>query len=88
MPGRPGEAGWQTRVDEALDALLPMKPLERRRIVEALGVTAMHDGRLSVAESELLRTVCAVLDCPLPPLYAQAVDPVTESTEALRTLSP
>ena len=88
LPVRPGEGGWQERVDQALDQLLPLRPLDRRRIVEALGVTAMHDGWLSVAESELLRTVCAVLDCPLPPLYAQAVEPVTESTEALRSLSP
>lgn len=87
LPVRPGEDGWQARVDQALDVLLPLKPLARRRIVEALGVTAMHDGWLSVAESELLRAVCGVLDCPLPPLYAQAVEPVTESTEALRSLS-
>lgn len=88
LPVHPGEPGWQMRVDLALDTLLPLKPLDRRRIVEGLAVTAMHDGRLSVAESELLRTVCAVLDCPLPPLYGQAVKPVTESTETLRALSP
>jgi Zn-dependent protease with chaperone function len=88
LPVRPGEAGWQARLDDALEALLPMKHLERRRVVEALGLTATHDDWVSVAESELLRTFCAVLDCPLPPLYAQAIAPVTESTEALRSLSP
>jgi hypothetical protein len=25
-----------------------------------------HDGKVSVAESELLRTICGVLHCPLP----------------------
>jgi hypothetical protein len=25
---------------------------------------------MTVAESELLRAICAVLHCPLPPLYA------------------
>jgi hypothetical protein len=72
MPVRPGTPGWQAQVDDALEVLLPLHPLQRRRIVDALGVTALHDGRLSVAESELLRAVCAALDCPLPPLYAQA----------------
>ena len=33
--------------------------------------SVMHDGRL-VAESELLRTACAALHCPLPPLLHQA----------------
>ena len=88
LPVRPGEAGWQERVDTALKTLLPLKPLERRRIVEALAVTALQDGWMSVAESELLRAVCAVLDCPLPPLYAQAAEPLKESTEPLRSLSP
>ena len=27
-----------------------------------------HDGRVSVAEAELLRTICGVLHCPLPPM--------------------
>jgi hypothetical protein len=27
-----------------------------------------HDGVMTVSEIELLRTVCAVLHCPLPPL--------------------
>jgi hypothetical protein len=29
-----------------------------------------HDGQMTVAETELLRTVCALLHCPLPPLAA------------------
>jgi hypothetical protein len=27
---------------------------------------------MTVAESELLRAICAVLHCPLPPLYSAA----------------
>jgi hypothetical protein len=27
-----------------------------------------HVGRLSVAEGELIRVICATLDCPLPPI--------------------
>jgi hypothetical protein len=30
----------------------------------------MADGRLRVAEAELLRAIAATLDCPVPPLVA------------------
>ena len=32
----------------------------------------MHDGRVSVDEAELLRTICGVLHCPLPPMLEQS----------------
>ena len=35
-------------------------------MVEAITAAISHDGRVSVAEAELLRTICAVLHCPLP----------------------
>ncbi len=52
------------RVWPALDAL---EPLAKQLMVEAVTAAASHDGRISVAESELLRTICGVLHCPLPP---------------------
>ncbi len=61
---------WQRRLDTALTRLSRTSGSERRRLVEALYVTASKDAQISVAESELLRAFCAVLDCPLPPLYA------------------
>ena len=36
-------------------------------------MTVSHDQQLTVEEAELLRTVCAVLKCPLPPLLPKAV---------------
>ena len=51
-----------------LDAL---DPLAKQVLVEAVTDAIGHDGRLSVAESELLRTICAVLHCPLPPMLEQ-----------------
>ncbi len=53
---------------EPLDAL---DPLAKQVLVEALTDAVGHDGRVSVAESELLRTICAVLHCPLPPMLEQ-----------------
>ena len=56
------------RVWPLLDALaLPDKQFLVAGMVTVIG----HDGVMTVSEIELLRTVCAVLHCPLPPL-AQA----------------
>jgi Zn-dependent protease with chaperone function len=48
---------------EGLDAL---DPPAKQVMVEAITAAISHDGRVSVAESELLRTICGVLHCPLP----------------------
>ncbi len=48
-----------------LDAL---DPLARQALVEGIAATIAHDNRITVAESELLRTICGVLHCPLPPM--------------------
>ena len=53
---------------EPLDAL---DPLAKQVAVEAITDAVAHDGRVSVAEAELLRTVCGVLHCPLPPVLDQ-----------------
>lgn len=58
------EDGWMP-----LDAL---DPLAKQLLVEAVTVAASHDGRISVAEAELLRTICGVLHCPLPPVLGAA----------------
>ncbi|RDZ29470.1 M48 family metallopeptidase [Lysobacter silvisoli] len=54
---------------EALDAL---DPLAKQALVEGVTAAVSHDGRIAVAEAELLRTICAVLHCPLPPMLAKA----------------
>lgn len=42
-------------------------------------VTAIgHDGTMTVAEIELLRTVCALLHCPLPPLADASPEQVAQ----------
>jgi Zn-dependent protease with chaperone function len=57
---------------QALDAVWPaldaLDPLARQLLVEGIVATVAHDGRMDVAEAELLRTICGVLRCPLPPM--------------------
>lgn len=54
---------------EPLDALDPMA---KQVMVEAITSAVSHDDRVSVAEAELLRTICGVLHCPLPPMLERS----------------
>jgi Zn-dependent protease with chaperone function len=54
---------------EPLDAL---DPLAKQVMVEAITAAVGHDNRVTVAEAELLRTICGVLHCPLPPMLERA----------------
>lgn len=59
---------WRHRLDQALPALDRIDPPGKRLLVEALVVAITHDQRVNLEEAELLRTVCAYLRCPLPPV--------------------
>ncbi|TKS52754.1 peptidase M48 Ste24p [Luteimonas yindakuii] len=58
-------------LDAVWDPLDRLEPLAKQMLVEAITDAILHDGRISVPEAELLRTVCAVLHCPLPPVLDQ-----------------
>ena len=60
---------WPPRLDQALTRIDRLQPAAKSLLVKALVLTIAHDGRMTVSESELLRAICAVLHCPLPPLY-------------------
>ncbi|WP_395787457.1 M48 family metallopeptidase [Aquimonas sp.] len=61
-------ANWQHRLDQALPKLDRIDPAGKRLLLEAMVVAITHDQRVSLEEGELLRTVCAYLRCPLPPV--------------------
>ena len=65
-------AHWPPRLDQALTRLDRLQPAAKEMLVEALVRTISHDLRMTAPESELLRAICAVLHCPLPPLYGAA----------------
>jgi hypothetical protein len=62
---------WAVALDVALFKIAALEPTAKRRVVAALTATVAHDGRLTLAEAELLRTLCAILRCPLPPLIPE-----------------
>jgi hypothetical protein len=55
-------------VNEGLEALRSLAPIEKGLLVKGLFAAATLDGKIRVAEAALMRLVGAVLDCPLPPL--------------------
>jgi Zn-dependent protease with chaperone function len=63
---------WPEALRESLRELTRLRPLAKKTLVEGLVRTVAHDRRLAVEEGELLRTVCSVLHCPLPPILAGA----------------
>jgi hypothetical protein len=74
LPGLPppmlDPGHWPPKLDAALSRLDRLRPEAKEKLVAALVTAISHDGRMTVPESELLRAICAVLHCPLPPLYA------------------
>ena len=63
---------WQAALDAALAKLARLGPEGKQLVVHALTRAIAADGKVAVAESELLRVACATLGCPLPPLLANA----------------
>ncbi len=58
-------------LEQALPKLDEVEPMGKALLVEAMVAAVDSDGRISVAEAELLRTICAVLHCPLPAMLEQ-----------------
>jgi hypothetical protein len=66
---------WQAALDGALGKLVRLRPEGKQLVVHALTRAIAADGKVTVAESELLRVTCATLGCPLPPLLADEATP-------------
>ncbi|MDR0735666.1 MAG: M48 family metallopeptidase [Zoogloeaceae bacterium] len=59
-------------IDGALDHLAQSAPRFRQKFLAACVAAVRHDGKITVAESELLRAFAQSLDCPAPPLLPDA----------------
>ncbi|MBD8524963.1 M48 family metallopeptidase [Pseudomarimonas arenosa] len=62
---------WIPAMDAAMAELDQLDAVGKQVLVEGLVIAVGHDGRVTVEEAELLRTVCACLHCPLPPVIEQ-----------------
>jgi hypothetical protein len=59
---------WVPVFDQALDELCALQVTAKQLLLEGLVRTIAHDEVLAPTEAELLRAICAVLECPLPPV--------------------
>jgi hypothetical protein len=59
-------------LDKAWTALNGLDSIGKTLLIEAIVATIGQSGKPTVAQSELLRTTCAVLDHPLPPILDHA----------------
>lgn len=79
LPGQPIPFAPPQQGLVALDGAWPLldglEGTEKAGLIESLVLVISHDGVMTVDEVELLRTVCAVLHCPVPPLTAGAAQP-------------
>jgi hypothetical protein len=66
------DADWAQTMDAALAQLDRLAPAAKELVVEGLARTIEHDGTVTVREAELLRAACALLHCPLPPMFGDA----------------
>lgn len=62
----PGADNWVSTLDTAIAKLDRLKSAEKEKLVRAMVGVVMHDGRLAVAEMELLRVCCDLIHVPLP----------------------
>ena len=65
-------ADFARALDVALPRLDKLMPAGKELLVRGLTRAVGADGMVAVSEAELLRTICAALHCPLPPLLEQA----------------
>ncbi len=64
----PAERVGLAELDRALVDLERLAPQLKARLLTACGVCVAADGLIAPVEAELLRSVAASLDCPMPPL--------------------
>jgi Zn-dependent protease with chaperone function len=79
LPMRPPEykalPDWPRQLSDALPRLEQLDPRAKKTVIDGLVKTITSDEVMTEAESELLRTVCAVLHCPLPAFMGFAQPP-------------
>ena len=76
LPMRPPEytplADWPKQLSAALPRLDQLDPVAKKKVIDGLVRTISSDNVMTEGESELLRTVCALLHCPLPVFMQRA----------------
>lgn len=64
------EALTLERIETAAELLADSAPETRKKFLDGAMAAVTHDGRITMAEAELVRAFAAVMDCPIPPLLS------------------
>lgn len=56
------------KLNQAVDTLELLKPLVKSRVIKACVAIVLYEAGVSARAMELLRALCAALDCPMPAL--------------------
>ena len=59
-----------SHLNRAVSRLNTIKPLQKPRLLKALGDCILKDGKITSHEAELFRAIADSLDCPIPPFLA------------------
>ncbi|MDR3352765.1 MAG: M48 family metallopeptidase [Zoogloeaceae bacterium] len=68
LPEAPRKGARMDAIEAALAHLANTAPRFREKLLHACIAAIKHDGKITVAESELLRAFAQSLDCPAPPV--------------------
>lgn len=68
-------------IDAALEKLRALAPLAKSELMGALFAAVTVDGRVRIAEAELMRLAGGVLGCPLPPLIEEVDRPARSGAQ-------
>ncbi|HAC34378.1 MAG TPA: hypothetical protein DCF45_07660 [Gammaproteobacteria bacterium] len=55
-------------LEKSLRELTDLALMPKMKLVEVLATAILHDDEVRIDEREILRAICEILDCPLPPL--------------------
>jgi Zn-dependent protease with chaperone function len=72
----------------ALNELAHAAPKLRQRLVDACAACICADATVNVSEAELLRAICDLLDCPMPPLLPGQKVPRVGLSDPVRAGEP
>jgi hypothetical protein len=68
LPLIPAPDCTRRKLNQALEKLTSLSPFLKQPLIDACADCVIDDGRIDVAETELLRAISESLDCPMPPL--------------------
>jgi Zn-dependent protease with chaperone function len=60
-------AATTSSLEKSLDQLVSLNSEGRQMLLDSVTTVVLHDEKLTVPEAELVRTICASLEIPLPP---------------------